>query len=170
MHRSAQENWTQIKTTLQRLLSTYVPKIKIGSNTLSPWFTTTLKRLLNKKKRLFAKARKSGNDSDWSSYRSFSTQTKGEVKKAKRDFFGPKLSHLLQTDPRKFWKAINPSHGRTDPVFLTDDNRHMNDDEAADLLNLFFSSVFTEENFPLPPISERNVIAMPPLNFVVKAL
>lgn len=153
-----------IKTTLQQLLSAYVPTIKITSNALSPWFTTNLKHLLNKKKRPFAKAKRSGEDYDRSSYRLFSTRTKSEIKKAKKEFFGPKLS-LLRSDPRKFWKAINPSHGRTDPVFIGDDSRHMNDSEAADLLNSFFSSIFTEENFPLPPVSERPIIAMSPIKF-----
>lgn len=85
--RTASENWLLIKNMFIELLHTFVPKTAIPSDLASPWFTNSLKRMLNKKKRLFLKAKRLDDFAAWSSYRFHSKLCKSEVKKAKLTFF-----------------------------------------------------------------------------------
>lgn len=62
--RSVEENWTLFKHEIWNLVSTNIPKINVASNHLSPWFTSSLRRMLNKKKRLFQKAKRTNRDDD----------------------------------------------------------------------------------------------------------
>lgn len=48
--RSVQENWNLFKSKVQELTNRYIPLRRIRQNAKSPWYTPTLKRLLNKKK------------------------------------------------------------------------------------------------------------------------
>lgn len=51
---------------------------------------------------------------------------------------------MLRTNPRKFWKTINPT--RSKPLTLhDDDNNPIPEEESSHVLNNFFCSVFTKE-------------------------
>lgn len=61
--RSVEENWQLYKTKVHMLINQHIPLRTAFENSQSPWFTRALKRLSNKKKRLFRAERR------WSSYK-----------------------------------------------------------------------------------------------------
>lgn len=78
---------------------------------------------------------------------------------------------MLQTNPKQFWKAINPSPAT--PIRLyNDQNVELSDSETAAVLNVAFSSVFTKEASMSTPISSDLVIneQMPPIIFTAQGI
>lgn len=72
------------------------------------WFTSHVKRCINKKKRLYSKAKLSASDDDWQLYRSQAEVCKKEIKAAKDKFFNHDISAHLRSNTKKFWKVVNP--------------------------------------------------------------
>lgn len=56
--KSVNENWVIFKNFLNQLVNTYVPCVLVKTDNNHPWYNKILKRLANKKKRLFRKAKK----------------------------------------------------------------------------------------------------------------
>lgn len=57
-NRTVQDNWDLFKNKLITLVSQHVPLIKITNYKRNPWFTKSLNQLRNKKKRLYASAKR----------------------------------------------------------------------------------------------------------------
>lgn len=153
-HRSLETNWLLFKSEFLRLVKRYVPTITISERKQSPWFNTTLKRLNNKKKRLFRSANSSQSDFQWQKYHAAVKQYEKHVADAKRGFFSTTLPSMLHTNPKRFWQCINPQVSSS--VFLRDSaGCPVPESETADALNTAFCSVFTNacpEILPhLPP-------------------
>lgn len=58
LSRTVEENWLLLKNALTNLIDKYIPVIPIKSDNTAPWFSQKLRRLNNKKKRLFKQADK----------------------------------------------------------------------------------------------------------------
>lgn len=82
--RSVDENWTLFKEKANFLIDQFIPQKRIISNSHAPWFNTRLRRLLNKKKRLFRRAKATQTAERWHAYATAKTdykQISSEVKK-----------------------------------------------------------------------------------------
>lgn len=66
--RCVNANWSLFKEKVAALTEKYVPRLVITSNRQSPWFTKSLKRLCNKKKRMFRSAKLTGSQERWTAY------------------------------------------------------------------------------------------------------
>lgn len=64
-----EHNWLMFKTTLTDLINRLVPLTKIACTLTSPWFTIKLRRLNNKKKRLYRSADKDRLSDSWHRYK-----------------------------------------------------------------------------------------------------
>lgn len=143
--RDTNENWRIVHEKLMQLKNQYIPTITITSSTHNSWFTSHVKRCINKKKRLYSKARFSGTDAAWEEYRNYAKICDREIKTAKDKFFNEDLPALLTNNTKKFWKVVNPRKCSGQPIHLTKDDKLLSPSEAAEELNLFFGSVYTEE-------------------------
>lgn len=155
LSRSVNENWTLIKHKIIELTNKYIPSCSFRKSNQKPWFTNTLKRLENKKKRAFRKAKRHANPHAWEKYYEAEHAYLAAIGSAKRSFYEVKLPKMIVDNPKKFWKVINPKEARA--VTLTNDaGEIMTDTDCADTFNTAFSSVFTDESeapcFTLPPI------------------
>lgn len=141
--RSVETNWSLFKNTMQQLIEKYVPTITITEQASSPWFNRTLKRLNNKKKRLFRIAKKKNFHQCWSQYRTAEKKFESLAAKTKRAFYSTTLPNMLRNNPRQFWKTINPKPRKS--ISLCDNNFPIPDHLVAETLNTTFCADFTEE-------------------------
>lgn len=163
--RSIHENWVLLKNKFNELINTFIPKISFRVSRQKPWFTKTLKRLENKKKRLFRSAKSKPNPCAWERYYEAEETYLNAIIEAKRSFFLIDLPNILINNPRKFWQVINPQ--QTPGLTLADESGNvLSDSECANMFNIAFSSVFTQEpDAPLPPVIVTIESEMHPISF-----
>lgn len=163
--RSLESNWLLFKSEMQRLIRLYIPTKTISERPSSPWFNTSLKRLNNKKKRLFRAAKNSNTSQAWQKYYAAENDYKTSTAHAKQSFFSVTLPSMLRTEPKRFWKTINPSASNC--VSLCDSSGLPTPDrEVPDILNNAFSAVFTREPLnDLPTVPSYDHPPMPSIMF-----
>lgn len=80
---TVESNRNAFKYFFNKLIYDFVPTFVLRCNDSNPWFTNKLKCTQNKKKRFFAKARRTQNGEDWIKYNECSKTYKSEIKNAK---------------------------------------------------------------------------------------
>ena len=85
--RSVEANWLLFKNKMLDLFTKHVPTITVTEKKSSPWFNITLKRLNNKKKRLFRSAKRSNSACAWNSYYAAEKEFERLANKEKLLFF-----------------------------------------------------------------------------------
>lgn len=157
--RSVDENWRLYKQKLLSLISNYVPLVCIRGEMGRPWYTNLLKKLAQKKKRLFKVAKKSGTAPKWKNYFNCLREYNRLLKRSKKKFFHQDLLDILHGNPKKFWKILTPNRHQSHNITLTNpDGSHVPVAKRSDVLNSYFSSVFTCE-------PSTNIPALPRLDF-----
>lgn len=144
-NRSVEANWSLFKNKLSHLTNKFIPLITVVSSSASPWYTKALKKIRNKKRRLFQKIKRSPTPANHTNYNACSTHYKKSVATAKRTFYAADLINILLSNPRKFWSIINPRPSQSFS-FVSDEGTPLSDEDSANLLNNFFHSIFTKEN------------------------
>lgn len=153
------------KAEMLRLMNLYIPTITINEKARSPWFNKSLKGLNNKKKRLFRVAKRTGSPSAWQKYNEAAKDYNSLKARAKRDYYSTTIPNMLQSNPRRFWKAIKPDDRGS--ISLCDNTgAAIADSDVPDALNLAFCSVFTKESADaLPHFPYFNFPAMEGIEF-----
>ena len=111
-----------------------------------PWLTSDLKKLMNERDYYLKKARRSGSEIDWSTYRRLRNQIVNKIKFVKGKYH-QNLLHEKVSDPKSFWKVIKtifPSKKGTAklPDAVKDTNGIILDKvKLAEKFNCFFSTV-----------------------------
>lgn len=143
--RSVEENWTAFKAKVTELSDTFIPLVRVRSGPVSAWYNTTLRRLSNKRKRLFRAAKKTSDSSRWEKYHQALKVYKSTVKRTKSSFMHNTLPSLVKRDPRKFWNIVNPrQHNRV--TLKSSDGAFVPVNECATVLNDSFVKNFTSAN------------------------
>lgn len=142
--RSVCDNWSMFKSKMQQLADIFIPTAAFTESSSAPWFNSSLKHLSSKKKRLYRKAKDSGCNLDWDKFYDIDKQFRSAIRTQKRIFYNTDLPCMLKSNPKKFWRVINP---KSDIVITlkNDADTLVPDDECAELLNDAFCSVFTRE-------------------------
>lgn len=144
-HRDSNENWMIVCHKLIELKEKYIPKIHISVSTGSAWFTSHVKRCINKKKRFYSRAKTLQSDDAWKAYREQSQLCKTEIEAAKDKFFNHDISNMLTVNTKKFWKVINPKPSSSCFISIMQGNEFLPPSEVATAFNSFFCSVFSRE-------------------------
>lgn len=79
--RSVQNNCDVFVDTVKRLTTKYIPVQSITFNRNAPWFNVQIKRLLNKKRRIYRAAKKSSSNARWDDYKKASQEYTIAIKK-----------------------------------------------------------------------------------------
>lgn len=145
-------NWLLFRDAMLDCANKFIPKVIVKSSDTSPWFNSNLKKLSNKKKRLYRKAKCRGTESQWSLYFNIAREFKHAVRDAKHRFYNHDLRSLLSSNPKKFWSVVKAEVGESRPVVVDTQGMSLADDDAVNGLNEFFTSMFTREAFPCPPL------------------
>ena len=81
-NRDVNENWSFFKDRIINIVEENVPKQKVKKKTDLPWVTQRIKKILNKRKRAYKKARETSQEKDWESYRILQKNLRKEIKLA----------------------------------------------------------------------------------------
>lgn len=63
--RTINENWLLFRDKLKEIECACTPKLTIKTSDNAPWFTKEVKRCLNRKKRVYRRAKQTNTDRDW---------------------------------------------------------------------------------------------------------
>lgn len=149
-HRTVDTNWNMFKTKVSSLITSFIPCRPIISNHLSPWFNRSVKRLSNKKKRLFRTAKLTGLPERWEAYNAAACSYKTAIAEAKRTFFSVTLPSMLTNSPKQFWNMYSGSKNTV--LSLTcDDGVVVPSQSCASVLNEYFVKEFASDVVPVYP-------------------
>ena len=169
---SVEESWEKIKSEILHAQRMHVPERKSKRKNQPDWMDTKTLRLVRKKRRQWKKYKISGDPDDLKKYKETETTVKKEVRKAKRRY-EVKLSKKTNNKNAQFRNYVKSKTVTKNPIGplldtsgdIVSDNKGM-----ADLLNTFFSSVFTREdqaNVPSLP-AEDSIHVLDSVQFTIK--
>ena len=152
-----EEVWGNIKSRVTEAMTKNIPKISINKKSKKPkWFTGEVKKSVRKKYYLFMKYLKSDASYDYWKYIEARNACNRTIKKAKREY-ERKISHECKSNPKRFWQYVQSktkcSTGIS-PLDKGNGNLAYDNVEKANILNDYFSSVFTRENVENVPEME----------------
>ena len=140
--------WDTFKSNLLRAVQQFVPHRTSTTRDRPPWITSEVKKLLQKRNRLFKKVKQNPTDKRKEKLRSL----KRKITKATKEAYWSYTENLItETDSqsnKKLWTFIK--HKKTDSINIAplkvNDTVKDTPREKAEALNKQFSSVFTEDN------------------------
>lgn len=169
--RTVEENWVVFRDKLCSLVNQCIPLIKITNDKSNPWFTNSLKRFRNKKKRVYRSAKKLGTPAAWAKYSECLKNYNLALSTAKDKYFFHDLPSLLNSNPKKFWQVISPNCD-TDSISLHDsDHVPIPDNECPSSFNRYFSSIFSEEDYStIPEVPDFQYQYMTPIEISIDGI
>ena len=127
-----------------------------------PWITPGIKKLIKDRQKAFH----NHNIPVWKSLR---YKVQEEIKQRKKSFYKNNVQHLKNSDSRKWWKIINKMSGKpgtTKPFTLERDGEILNNLQASNALNEFYTSVTAD----IPPLDVNLLPSFLPSNDSVPAV
>lgn len=121
--RTTNENWCLFRDKLKELEKICVPKFTISNRINDPWFTNECKRYLNRKKRVYRRASRTNAPLDWMKYKEIAALTERKLEEEKQKYYNDTLPKLLKSDPKKFWRTVNPKSSNILPALTTGEAR-----------------------------------------------
>ena len=168
MENQIEDNWNSFKKAIADAMDKFIPKKQLSSWQDVPWMTTTVKKMIRKKKRLWNKAKRSKADKDWESFRNLRKAVKTKMKKLHDEYIGSILDNSLKERPKKFWSYISSMKKDANgiPTLKTDKGPAINSKMKAEALNAQYQSVFTKEDTStIPDKGESTCPSMPDIIF-----
>jgi len=165
--------WSAFKSICSECLDLIPSTLSSKNHFKVPWINTYIKRLSNRKKRAYNKARSTGSPSDWSAYRSLKKLSQKECRKAHNRY----LQHLTNpdhdTNHKRLWSYIKSK--RQDnfgiPPLKDSNGTYTSNESKANVLNNYFSTVFTKENSDnLPTLDSSPYPSIDPLTITTNGI
>lgn len=151
---STQDMWLLFRSKIEQTIKKNVPDRKLRTGGRAAWMSREIMAAVRRKKRLWRKA-KSGSCME--DYREADKLVKNLIRSAKRGF-EKKLANANGGSSRPFYSYVK-RRTKSKPAIgplLDKDRKTISDNKGmADLLNGFFSSVFTREDLQTIPVAEQ---------------
>ena len=162
--------WEKFETRCTELMEENIPSKMTSTRYSQPWINSEVKRLSQRKKRYYRRAKKSGKQRDWRNF----NDIKKEAQRVCQETYNNYISGMLEEDnssnPKKFWSFIKSKRAdssgvaplRRDGTLFSDSNT------KANILNDQFTSVFSREttdeipskgDSPYPTVPDINITA-----------
>ena len=160
--KSVEDSWLTIKDIIHTKMEDCIPKSKTHKNarkTTPTWMNKKNLRLIKKKYKLYKRFLSTNAGRDYQKYIETRNECKREVKKSKRQH-EKKIVNNIKSNPKQFWKYVQnklKSTSGISPLDKKDGEKAISDEDKANVLNDFFASVFTKENFNDFPHVEAGV-------------
>ncbi|CAJ0965692.1 unnamed protein product [Ranitomeya imitator] len=122
------------------------------------WLNKEVRQAINSKKKAFALLKQDGTIEALKNYREKNTLSKKLIKAAKKET-EKHIAKESKTNPKLFFNYINSKRIKTEnvgPLKNSEERMVVDDEEKANILNTFFSTVFTVENEMLGEIPRNN--------------
>ena len=138
---------------------------KVGSRPV--WMNNSGLKKIKKKHKSWQRYLNTKDGRDYQNYITARNETKSYLRKLNKDF-EKDIAKNIKSDPKSFWKYVNSKTKTSIGINLLKDgdgNQIADNREKADLLNDFFSSIFTSEDENLPNIFPQPKPTHPPFSF-----
>ena len=141
--------WNLIKVSIKEGMDKHIPMINKKEGYGKPkWITNEAKKSIKKKQELYKKYLKTQKQYDYKKYLEYRNECNRVIKQAKREY-ERKLAGECKNNPKHFWKFVSSktkSFTGISPLNNGEGGIAETDEDKANTLNAFFSSVFTKEN------------------------
>jgi hypothetical protein len=161
MDGTAETDWMEFKTVIERLVECFVP-VRIARSKHRPkWLTADLVKLIRRKKAAWKKAKFYNGGPEMENYKMLEKEAAKKIKQAKKKF--EKDMAFSNDKNRKnfsnYIKSKTKSRTTIGPLKTAEGSITANKTEMANTLNGFFASVFTAENMTNIPVKQRETNA-----------
>jgi len=149
--RSVEENWTLLKQCLLDTIDDLVPTKRIKNHQNLPWVNKNIRHKIKKRKRLYDRAKSTGNPSLWAQYK----QIKNEITANLRTAHDAYCGHLFDSSNHKrFWSYVKKLRSNYSNIStIRCQNKVLTSSiDKANALNQQFLSVFTQEDPIIPTL------------------
>ena len=151
--KSCDENYQFFKETIPTVINDHIPQKKLSSRWSLPWLNNSIKRMIRKKQRLYNKAKRTGNATDWRNFKIIRKQIKSQLTTAHDEYVADLLSFSKDYSTNKpvptkrFWSYIKSKKSHDVGIGPLKENGVEITDSIgkANLLSQQFQSVFTRE-------------------------
>nr|XP_054755967.1 uncharacterized protein LOC129261972 [Lytechinus pictus] len=139
---SVEDNWIFFKTSLLSIMS-HIPHRNSRPKTSHPYITSKIIREMNKRDRLYKKARRSRSHSDWETYKTKRNSVQRAKESAHSEYLQNVVGGSLMTDAKKFWRYVKAQRRESVgiPTLKVGNVSYVSNEEKANALNAQFSSV-----------------------------
>ena len=144
---SVNELWLNFKQILSHAVDQHIPSKMVKPNTSLPWFKQSHKRGLRRKRKAYNKARKTGLDADWETFRNLRRTSDRSLRKSRSEYLHDVGENLTTNNTKPFWsyKSLHQSSAGVSALNTTK-GIATSALEKANALNQQFQSVFTKED------------------------
>ena len=147
------ESWNYFYSNVRQVIDSCIPETQYKKKVRPVWMDMYCKKLIEDKFRAWKKYTYSRKREDYEKYRKIRNKIPKCVRHARRKY-EKGIARDVNSNPKAFWKYVHSkSHVKSGIGNLKDNcgNNVTDDRSKADILNNFFSSVFTKETGELPP-------------------
>ena len=166
--KTAHQMWGLLKLEVEAAVESNVPMKKVCSGGRPYWMTRKIMAAIRRKKRLWKKAKEGG---DMEYYKEAEKCVKGMIRCAKRNF-EKKLAKENGRNSKPFYSYVKKKTRSRPSIgpLRNEKNETVTDDQGmTEVLNRFFSSVFTKERTDkIPTAAEMRTEAMPDVGITDK--
>ena len=148
-----EEAWELFQSTINTLVENHVPKKKPPKKKRNMYMTNAALQLRKKKERLWKRYLQTKRDTDYHNFAVVRNELRNTTRYLKKTF-EKGLVKKIKEAPKAFWAYVNTKvKNQTEIETLTSVNGDIaeTDVEKAEMLNNFFASVFTHEDFTDAP-------------------
>ena len=148
--------WKRFKGVHDELIKLFVPtKTMKRKSSLPVWWNRKIQRLRKKRLKWWKRYKVSCGRDDFNQYKKAQRDTCKEVRRAKR-LYENKIANKIKTDPKLYYRYARSKMDVKDGIGpLTDEDGNVISDnkDMAQVLNQYFTTVFTDENMDNIPES-----------------
>ena len=151
---NTEDSWIKFKEKVDKAQEACVPKKKRRPNNRPIWMTRSIMRIIRKKIRLWKVYKESKDYHEYLAYKGVEKTVQKSVRRAKQKFERNLAKHVKK-NPKAFYSYLRSKTSNKETIGPLKEGKEYiaNDERMANLLNDFFSSVFTTEdtdNIPKP--------------------
>lgn len=146
--RSVEDNWDKIKSKLLALVARYIPNKLSSTRYNLPWFNRKLRKLNRKVQRLYNAQKQTQSESDKVKYRQTRRAYKRKLNESYWKYINDLLDSSISEQPKRFWSFVKSKRQDSVGIHSIEHNNVTlsNSLVKANILNNFFSSIFTQES------------------------
>ena len=165
-------NWTFFRDNLTTLMNNTIPHCNTKAKSHLPWISRELIRMQRRRNKSHKKAKQTGLNKHWEQFRELRRQTTKALATSYKSYVNHQIGDSLKTNPKRFWSFIkaNKRENIGIPTLRVNDKPITNDRDKANALNNQFSSVFTNERYPIPVIDHSLYSSMPHLDIGINGI
>ena len=154
MNKTAIECWNILKYEIESIIDKFVPLKKQGKRSKKKHLSKEAIRKIVFKQTMWRVYRRTRKDEDYANYKEALNLATTEIRKSKRTFEN-KLARNIKNDSKSFYAYVGSKQKVRDKVGPLENNRGniISDGfQMAEVLNEYFSSVFTTEDISSLPV------------------